>query len=106
MAKEPEDLFGGISESEQARFDVFDALEEASADPQDQKILWPDGVRLSIEETASKIHLELGIPLELVQSRVVGWIEAGYEPEGLDEGEMEEFELLIEQWIAPYDGLD
>jgi hypothetical protein len=24
-------------------------------------------------------------------------------PEGLDEEQMEEFERLIEQWIAPYD---
>ena len=29
-----------------------------------------------------------------------------YEPEGLDEQQMEEFERLIEEWIAPYDNVN
>lgn len=106
MAKGPDDFFWNISESEHARYDVFDALKEASVDPRDQKILWPGGVGLSIEATAGKIHLELDLPLEFVQSLVVGWLEVGYEPQDLDEGQMEAFELLIEQWTGPYDGLN
>jgi hypothetical protein len=26
-----------------------------------------------------------------------------YEPKGLDEGQMEEFERLIEEWVEPYE---
>ena len=106
MAKEPDDFFSSVGESEQALFDVIDALEEASVDPREQRILWPDGARLSIEDTARRIHSESGAPLDRLQSHVVGWLQMIYEPEGLDEDQMEEFERLIELWTAPYDDAD
>jgi hypothetical protein len=46
------------------------------------------------------------VPGDVVQSHVVGWLEMHYEPEGLDEDQMEEFEQLIELWIAPYDDIE
>jgi hypothetical protein len=97
------DDFPDIRESEQALFDVLDALAQASVDARERRILWPDGARLSIEETAGRIHLDSAASLDKVQSHVVGWLEMTYEPEGLDEDQMEEFERLIEQWITPYD---
>ena len=107
MGNEPEDFFSG-SASEQALFDVLDALERASVDPREQRILWADGAHLSIEDTARRIHeasqdAQSGVSLDMVQSHVVGWLEVIYEPEGLDEAQMEEFERLIDLWITPYD---
>jgi hypothetical protein len=98
-----QDEFPDLLESEQALLDVLDALAEASVDARARKIVWPDGVRLSIEDTARRVHSESGAPLDRVQSHVVGWLEMSYEPEGLDEEQMEEFERLIELWITPYD---
>jgi hypothetical protein len=92
-----------LRESEQALFDVLDALAMASVDARQRRIVWPDGARLSIEDTARRIHLESGAPLAMVQSHVVGWLEMTYEPEGLDKEQMEEFERLIEECITPYD---
>lgn len=92
-----------IRDSEQVLMEVLDALEGASVDARRRRIVWPDGARLSIEETAQRVHEEYGAPLESVQSHVVGWLEVIYDPEGLDEERMEEFERLIELWIAPYD---
>ena len=89
--------------SEQVLLEVLDALEHASVDPLERQILWADGARLSIEESARRIHAQSGMPLDSIQSHVVGWLEMTYEPQGLDEHQMEEFELLIEQWIAPYE---
>ena len=43
------------------------------------------------------------MPLDRVGSHVIGWLEMIYEPQGLNEHQMEEFELLIEQWITPDD---
>ena len=43
------------------------------------------------------------MPLDKIQSHVIGWLEMTYEPQGLNEQQMEEFELLIEGWITPYD---
>lgn len=98
-----DDLEDLLRRSEQVLFEVLDALENASVDPLQRKILWPDGARLSIEQTARRIQTQSGMPLDSIQSHVVGWLEMTYEPQGLNEHQMEEFELLIEQWIAPYE---
>ena len=98
-----DDLEDFLHRSEQVLFEVLDALENACVDPLERKILWADGARLSIEETARRIHAQSGMPLASIQSHVVGWLEMTYEPKGLDEHQMEEFELLIEQWVAPYE---
>jgi len=103
MENELDEFFLNISESEQALYDVLDALERASVDARERRIVWPDGTSLSIEDTARKIHSESGAALDRVQSHVVGWLEMIYEPEGLDEDQMEEFEQLIELWTTPYD---
>ena len=97
------DLEDRLQRSEQVLLEVLDALETASVDPLDRKILWADGARLSIEETARRIHAQSAMPLDSIQSHVVGWLEVTYEPEGLTEHQMEEFERLIDQWIAPYE---
>ena len=106
MGNEEDDFFLNISESEQLRFDVFDALKSTSVDPREQRIVWPDGARLSIEDTARRIHAESGGHVEMVQAHVVHWLETGYEPEGLDDQQMEKFERLIGEWIDPYDDLN
>ena len=105
MGNERDEFFFNTSECEQALFDVLDALARASVDAREQRIVWHDGTRLSIEDVAGKIHSEFGAPLDMVQSHVVGWLEMMYEPEGLDEDQMEEFEQLIELWITPYDDI-
>jgi len=98
-----DDLQDFVQRSEEALFEVLDALETASVDPLERKILWADGARLSIEESARRIHAQSGMPLDSIQSHVVGWLQMTYEPQALDEHQMEEFESLIEQWTAPYE---
>jgi hypothetical protein len=94
-----------MSEFQRDLFDVQDALERASVDARERRIVWHDGTRLTIEDAARKIHSESGVPCDIVQSHVIGWFEMDYEPEGLDENQMEEFEQLIERWVAPYEGI-
>ena len=107
MGKESDEFFLYISESEQALYDVLDALEGASVDVRERRIVWSDGSRLSIEDTARRICSEsVDAALDMIQSHVVGWLEMIYEPEGLGEDQMEEFEQLIELWITPYDDTD
>jgi len=98
--RDPDDL---LQQSEQVLLEVLDALENASVDPLDRKIVWADASRLSVEETVRRIHARSGRPLDAIESHVIGWLEMIYEPQGLNEHQMEEFELLIEQWITPYD---
>ena len=100
LARDPEDF---LQRSEQVLLEVLDALENASVDPLEQTILWADGSRLSVEDTARRIHAQSGMPLDTIESHVVGWLEMIYEPHGLNEHQMEEFERLIGQWITPYE---
>lgn len=100
IARDPDDC---LQRSEPVLLEVLAALENASVDPLNRKILWADGSRLSLEDTARRIHAQSGMPLERIKSHVVGWLEMIYEPHGLNEHQMEEFELLIEQWITPYE---
>ena len=98
--RDPDDF---LQRSEQVLLEVLDALENAGVDPLERKIVWADGPRLSVEATARRIHAQSGMPLDPIESHVIGWLEMIYEPKGLNEHQMEEFELLIEQWITPFD---
>lgn len=97
------DLDQRLQESALVLLEVLDALENAAVDPRERKIVWADASHLSIEETTRRIHAQSGMPLDEIASHIIGWLEMIYEPQGLTEQQMEDFELLIEQWIGPYD---
>lgn len=88
--------------SEEALFEVMDSLEGCSIDPQQKVIVFDDGERLSINQTARRIHKQSTLPLDKIESHVVGWLEMHYEPEGLSEQQMDDFENLIDAWIQDY----
>ena len=55
---------------------VFDALEHADVDARQRKIVWADGKRLSIEQSAERIHAEHpDVPRYLIETHVLGWLE-------------------------------
>jgi hypothetical protein len=88
--------------SEKALFEVMDSLESCSADPQERVIVWDDGKRLSITQTARRIHKQSKLPLQKIESHVVGWLQMHYEPQGLSEQQMDDFENMIDVWIQEY----
>ena len=106
MENEPGDPGFNLDQFQQDLFDVLGALERASVDAREQKIVWHDDTRLSIEEATRIIHAESGVPADIVQFNVVCWLLMHYEPEGLDQEQMEEFEQMIELWTAPYEDLN
>jgi hypothetical protein len=69
-----------------------------------KKIIWPDGQRLSIEQSVERIHKNSGLDRQAILSRLIGWLQMEYEPEGLDADQMQRFENQIDAWIAKYDG--
>jgi hypothetical protein len=88
--------------SEQALFSVMDSLENCLVDPDERVIVWPDGMRLSIDQTSKRIHLKSNLPLPKIESHVIGWLETHYEPKGLSEQEMEKFEMTLDEWIRDH----
>ena len=82
---------------------VFAALAGAGVDARQRKIIWRDGKRLSIEQSAGRIHAEHpGVPRELIETHVVGWLES-CAPESCSERQIEELDRLIEPWLDEYE---
>jgi hypothetical protein len=88
--------------SEEALFEVMDSLEACSVDPQHRVIVWGDGKRLSITQTAQRIHRQSKLPFHKIESHVIGWLQMHYEPQGLSEQQMDDFENMIDVWIQEY----
>ena len=88
--------------SEESMFEVMDSLENCVVDPKERVIVWEDGKRLSLEQTVHRIHLQSKLPLPKIESHVIGWLEMHYEPEGLNEQQMDQFEIMIDDWIQNY----
>ena len=82
---------------------VFDALGPAGVDARQRKIVWADGERLSIEQSAERIHAEHpGVACELIETHVLGWLES-CAPESYSERQIEELDRLIEPWLDDYE---
>lgn len=78
---------------------VFATLENASVDAKRRKIIWADGKRLSIEQSAERIHAEHpDTPRELIELSLCSWF--GHRvPESSSERQINELDRLFEPWI-------
>ena len=83
---------------------VFNALDGATVEACERKIIWPDGQRLSIEQSVERLHKASGLDRQAILSHLIGWLQMEYEPEGLNADQMQQFENQIHAWIAKYDG--
>jgi len=61
--------------------------------------VWADGQKLTTDQIVKKIYKQTGMNAEAIRSHVIGWLELGYEPKGLDDEQMELFESQINAWI-------
>ncbi|HUN41686.1 MAG TPA: hypothetical protein VMU81_15485 [Acetobacteraceae bacterium] len=82
---------------------VFDALEHAGVDARQRKIVWADGKRLSIKQSAERIHAaHPDVSPSLIETHVLGWLE-NCAPESYSERQLEELDRLIEPWLDDYE---
>lgn len=114
MKKRPvsnDDFFEGFfqwldSEKGQTSMEAMEAvaaaLKGAHVDTRKRRIVWPDGKRLTIDQSAQRIQKQSGEDLKAIKSHVVGWLEMDFEPKGPNEKQMEIFEAQIEDWIKDY----
>ena len=77
-------------------------LDEINVDIDRRIFSWPDGSKLSILDSAKRIHDQTGIALSHIKSNMIAWLEVGYAPEGLNEDQMEMFENKIDDWIEDF----
>ena len=82
---------------------VFGALDHVDVDARRRKIIWPDGKRLSIEESAARLHAEHpDMSRNLIETHVFGWLE-NCAPESYTDEQMEEFDRLMQPWLEDYE---
>ncbi len=86
-------------QSQEAVDCVYNALDGASVDISEKKIIWSDGQRLTIEQSAERIHREMNLGQDAIINHIIGWLQMGYVPEGLDDEQMEMFESRIDAWV-------
>jgi hypothetical protein len=82
---------------------VFEALEGAELDVARRTIQWVDGQELSIDQSVERIHKQTGLNAEPIRSHIIGWLQLGYQPEGLDKEQLQTFESQIDDWIHDYE---
>jgi predicted heme/steroid binding protein len=90
-------------QSQEAVDCVYNALDGASVDISEKKIIWSDGQRLTIEQSAERIHSEMNLGKDAIINHIIGWLQMEYVPEGLDDEQMEMFESHINAWVKEGD---
>jgi hypothetical protein len=80
------------------------SFEGADVDLDERRIVWKDGNRLTIDESAERIHKETGVDLEAIKIHIVCWLEMSFVPKDFDEVQMAAFESRISEWIESYEG--
>ena len=82
---------------------VYDALDDASVDISEKKIIWSDGQRLTIEQSAERIHGEMNLDQNIIINHIIGWLQMEFVPDGLNDEQMENFESRIDAWVEEYE---
>jgi len=86
--------------SDEVREVTWQILEEVDVDAADRKLIWDDGKRLSIDESVQRIHREYPeYPVDLIEDRVVSWLEMEFTPEVWTQDQMDELDRLTEAWV-------
>ena len=86
--------------SDEVREVTWQILEEVDVDAADRKLIWDDGKRLSIDESVQRIHQEYPeYPVDLIEARVVSWLEMEFTPEVWTQDQMDELDRLTEEWV-------
>ena len=82
---------------------VFALLEDVELDAKARQLIWPDGERLSIDESVRRIHAEYSqFPAEQIEDRLISWLEMGYAPEDYSEQQLDQLDRLTERWIKAH----
>jgi len=84
----------------EVRETLWPLLETLHVDAKQRKLIWPDGKRLELDESVQNIHTNYPqFPRELIESRLISWLEMDYAPESYSPEQLDELDRLTERWI-------
>lgn len=78
-------------------------MDDVHIDPQQRRLLWPDGQRLSLDQSVQRIQNAYPrFPRERIASFLVSWIEQ-YAPENYTPEQLDELDRLTLPWVDEYE---
>jgi hypothetical protein len=84
---------------------TWQSLKNVDVDASARKLIWEDGKRLSIDQSVQRIHADYPeFPLDLIEYKVIAWLEMGFAPESYSQEQLHELDRLTEQWIDDHNG--
>jgi hypothetical protein len=103
-----DDWMASYSEADELSIDALDLvsslLQKADVDAKRRKIIWEDGQRLSITQSAERIHADHpDLSLDLIESKVVSWLQMEFAPETYSQDQLDELDRLTEKWVDDYE---
>ena len=79
---------------------LWPLLQKLQVDAKQRKLIWPDGKRLDLDESVQNIQTAYPeFPHELIESRLLSWLDAEYAPESYSPKQLDELDRLTERWI-------
>jgi len=82
---------------------VLALLDDVEVDAKARQLIWPDGQRLSIDESVQRIHAAYSqFPAAQIEDRLISWLEMGYAPEDYSEQQLDQFDRHTERWIKAH----
>ena len=88
------ELYSEVSET------LWPLLQKLQVDAKQRKLIWPDGKRLDLDESVQNIHTDYPeFPRELIESRLISWLDSEYAPPRYTPEQLDELDRLTERWI-------
>ena len=88
---------------DQIREVTWEMMELTTVDAKNQQILWEEGQRLGITQSAERIYETIepgqGVTIEHIEREVIGWLEMEYEPENNSPADIKKYERAVSRWI-------
>ncbi len=89
-----------IELTDEVRALTWKSLQNVDVDTANRKLIWDDGKRMSIDESVQRIHQEYpDFPLDLIEEKVIVWLEGEFAPESYSREQLDELDRLTEVWI-------
>jgi hypothetical protein len=83
--------------------DIVDvALKEAYINTDKRLIIWPDGEKLTVEQSAEKINGENDLDVEVVKDCIMAWVEMDAQHEKKNKKQEELFVEELQNWVNDY----
>ena len=75
-------------------------------DPVNRRLIWGDGKALSFDESVQRISASYPeIPVKLIHSHLIGWLEMGELPGDLPDDQIDELDELVTAWAEELNGI-